>query len=837
MRVFKRIGLSLIAAIATMGCVQHVDLDVVPFESESSAVRFSVEATTSTSFSSTRAEGYNESSIHRAFIFFFDGDSYVGCYSIANGHALNEKGEPYIVNNGSSDVSIEILESGYSNDHNIIAVFNYKGVASDYSFEGITKTTVGDYFPMDRDYLEAVEKDQNSGAYELGIPMFTNDFDDSDTSVHEIYRSVARLEIFVRPDLDASTALDHVHNFDQSNVKMAILNSSSAGNIGFNTLDGLALSRSEDDAPIDADNFDFSTLDYSYIPSLDSDEAPVSEVANKIYLYEFPYQTYLIDGSEIVDSSTFHPGRLAVMIEHEDKSSHEETLYYKLNIVDQINKYYYDIKRNHDYKVIITAVHCDGYLSVEEAYRMPPSNVEYEVYDDQGHLTLSNGQYAISMDETLNYEEVQIYGRSEVELSFDNIRYIIPDVMANNATVDIEDLTNEVIFSIDESSITGTLSITCDNDFDDDNSKLTAEGQDIRVYVTGEGTCTISLLIRLGNLYVGTESLSIKKYGEGGEGSFDAHPGQQLMDGQTYVEGSWQSLDVDFGARTDSDGNLIIYMGENATPVGYKTMDGYVTTNSSADSYPYFEEKTREGYYTYSYMDGEEEKTIKTKVIMNQLAPAYLGHFGAPAPAGSPMYFKALISERIEEIERVQSWDGAHVSDTKGSMYWGESQGFNYYNNIYGNYFSSTRYLNITDGYAVSKYIVDYNKTEGALPLAARYCYMKNDVDGDEFVDEFGDEPVKWYLPALNQMTGMWISKYVYDLDVDEYKLSVGTGFDENYYHTCTEYNNNTTTPQSTDVFNQVLTMNMLEGDVMSSTNKDITWIKAHVRCVRDIDY
>lgn len=813
-----------------VGCVK--DPDVAPYtDSEGQIFTLSIESFSDVAIGSSRA-ATSETMIDRGYILFYSSSTgaYKGYKAVAD---LN------ITYNGST----VYFEAGdeFSSTDKIIGIFNHDVKAEiPTDFSEVTSENLNLYFPLSATYLDAIEAEMNSGVYSLGMPMFVNDFTDSDRAVREIYRSVARMELFIKSGLTIEHD-SHTHDIGVSNLSYEVVNAISVGSVGGSSAEEQSCFTNFTTLET-SDNLPYALTEYT---------TTAEDGDNKVYLYPYAYSTKSVAGDEL-GATTYSNDRFSIILKHNDKNiyngSVEEARYYKLNIVDKVSSTYFDVEANHSYRVVITAVNSRGYSSVEEAYKMPPSNIEYEIYDDKGGLTYSNGQYAISIDEVLSYDEVLVYGSKETTMEFNNIRYVLPD----GGQMADEFITNEVIFEIlsttDAAADSGTwvdpadefkVEVTSDFDFDNEGkSLLTSEGKSIKLTMTNAGECKIKLRIKLGNLEMGRDEITITKVATNGDGDgvFDAHPNHIEIAGHAFVEGTWYSDDIDFGARASSveltdetDGGTVVYMGENTTPTGYKTMDGAVSGAYSINSYPVFSPKTRKGYYSYI---GDDNETRMVMIQLEQLAPFYLGHFGSAASNDSEYHYNAIVCEKIEEIEYTD-WEGDHA--TGGIKEWSEELKTYYMGSIWDDYMGlGNRYLNLVEGLDITTSIVENNQSS-LLPTAAHYCYMKNDVNGNGKIDS--DEPIKWYLPAQNQALAMWINMNVFDTDIDLYKLNNQTGDENNYYWTCSEVDDTDDyvyTPPS-DFTGFALRMNMLEGQADISPKTD-SWAASHIRCVRGLD-
>ncbi len=823
--------ITLLVLITLLGGCERSILDDELDTTTSSELQLSLCSSSMGIVGGTRAEGeVSELIIRRGYIFVFSAD---GLYK---GYQAVQQSD--VTSNNTSYPVITTTISGYdSSVDKVIAVFNYStdDFVGEDSFSDMTPQSVSDYFPLDGDYLAALQADFSAGDYLLGMPMYVNDFaNTSGRTTHDVYRALSRIELYVNATEVSTSLLDHSHSFTPENVKYTIVNAAQSGLIGFTSTDEVAgICDGATYQEGDEISFDSTPLSYSSTDNI----ASLPSSSSAIYLYEFPYSTQVIGGDGI-SQGLYDPERLSILIEHIDEEAHPGVVfYYKLQLVDKTTNEYYDIRRNYDYRVVITDVYSDGYTDLYEAYVMPPSNIEYEIFDDQGDLTFSNGQYAISMDEVLNYESILIYGPETTTISFENIRRILPsEVVDPLSDEELAEMTNIVDFSI--VSEDGVTVEVLQNDFEDD-ARLTDDGRSIILQLSGEGECSIQLKIQLGNLSTGFDEITIEKVGSslGGDSSFDAHPCQLRIENQNVITGTWNSIDSDFGARNDGD-DLIIYMGENATPVGYKSLNGYISSGAASNAYPYFEPKTREGYFSYYDLENDPEKTTvkKSKIVLGQLAPFYVGHFGSAATAG-PHYYDALIVEKIEEIEDDRY---TPVEPNGGLLNWSEQSGKIYYvrEKIYGSYLGLDKYLNFVEGRDISEYIVQNNTAEGSLPTAARYCYMKNDINGDGVIGD--DEPIVWFLPASNQMLALWISKHLIDMEVDAEYFGFHLEEDSNPWYWTTSEVAPTLWDLSNYTFeNTVARFNMLEGEmnIIGMKGKNGYDDLAHVRCVRGIIY
>ena len=434
--------------------------------------------------------------------------------------------------------------------------------------------------------------------------------------------------------------------------------------------------------------------DFNFIKTLSS--------AGASYIYEFSYSNRAIGGGDTPISTTdFVQNRLAVILK---KGTGGTARYYRLDLRNIANNGFLDIERNKHYKVNITSVNSDGHATATEALKSLSSNITATITDNIGDIMASNGDYAISLKKSI--DTWAIYGDSPTAIEFEvgQVKYIksggggaLPSSLAATITL--------------SGSTAGVSVVTAPQ-------TLTDTYQSIMLKVTPSAVASgvVKYSVKFGNLTL-DGSFDITK---GGGATVDCHP-----------------CVVDLG------GGDVFSLPENITPVSWvvrNASDGlYVASDgSNVDAVPIFEDKTVTGSLFSS-------SGSRVKYFIQQKAPEYIGRFGSPLTVAEGDYdCKRLIVESIEET-------GAFVRDNGGEAIGVSSYGIIKWCKdeiVYG-------VLNeMSDGLKITE---EFGKSYSTLETpAARYCYLKNDLDGNGIVD--ADEPVNWYLPALNQLAGVWIT-------------------------------------------------------------------------------
>lgn len=260
--------------------------------------------------------------------------------------------------------------------------------------------------------------------------------------------------------------------------------------------------------------------------------------------------------------------------------------------------------------------------------------------------------------------------------------------------------------------------------------KLTAAKAPVQVLL-GPTFSTGTVTLKFGNI---TKTVKVVL-----KDAVDAHFSSIVCDGQT-TGAEWTRNDNFCFAQNEGSDKFVICIPENVTPTGwinYNHEDGTSTVSNAddADAEPLFEQKKAEGIIYRSDLGA-------TKVFIRQVAPVYLGHFGSPVTSGDLTAVddggyskKRLIAEVIEENS--SNWASANVQ---------------FY----------TRFSEFDEGLKIAEYLKNNNDA-----AAVKYCLLKNDRNGNGVLDP--DEPIRWYLPALKELFGAWISYEPLRLSNDQF--------------------------------------------------------------------
>ena len=136
------------------------------------------------------------------------------------------------------------------------------------------------------------------------------------------------------------------------------------------------------------------------------DTVHATELNTNSYIYEFPSSNHYANGTGIGGTdapvliggtkpdTTFHVDRQHIILEKDN--SPQATTYYRLDFYNPVTKQFLDTKRNFHYLFTINKVRSEGYLSLQQAQNNPGSNIEYDIFiEDGANRITSNGQYGI----------------------------------------------------------------------------------------------------------------------------------------------------------------------------------------------------------------------------------------------------------------------------------------------------------------------------------------------------------------------------------------------------------------------------------------------------------
>ena len=500
---------------------------------------------------------------------------------------------------------------------------------------------------------------------------------------------------------------------------------------------------------------------------------PVSKAGDNVrgvnYMYAFPYSHNIVEGSSpvTIEDSKQDPRRLALILKHTTVSA--GVGYYRVDLCngDPLTKdlKYLDVEGNMHYKINITKVKSHGYLTVEDALANSASNLEYEIVDDSGDHTVSNGQYAITMEGGLYSHVLYRAGETIVDEAM-KIKYVTHDGSA------LATLPKTVITHVVPAGLTVTS-----NDVTD----LTTTFQSLNFTITGEGKGDIVTTIKFGNLtYVH------KFYVDKTNTPLDCHVSSMEIDGQ--LESGASGVIDGWTIENIAGGKVKVTSPDNVTPVSWKLMNssgGYdvVADGSHVDAIPSFEPKTLRTRLNFA-------SGGSIRVVVEQLAPFYIGRWGSPEVGvqnGTAAAYASLYTNTMGNPLRKRAVVEA-VEEKRGNIKWGPS-------------LMTGADVNMANH---GLHITNLGGTDGTRP-ALHECWKKN--ASSAAADR------RWYLPAQNQLRGVWTA-------LNEVGYSGVSMFSSIWYWTASEFS---------DIYSWSMEFSGGDMNYLNKTNG------RNVRCVRDL--
>ena len=758
----KYIGLSpltlgsikfLLLSILLVGCINE-DLSDVGLATQTSTLQLNILAN---SDFSTRAETapeiIAEQYITRGYIFVFNSSgTQKANYQLNPALDIRSNGDnlPII------KAPIEIAAG-----EKVAVVLNTAPV-SGLNLATVTLTTIDANFPLGNTSNKGFEVVANTADNTGGLPMYgvhtwSNTPEGNKVIVQ---RSVAKIQVALAATVGGINAAYFTPNY----ITYQLHNYAIKGKL----------------KPSDTEG----NLNYS-----DQNQTPISTIANNTitiptasatdnfvgarYIYEYKYSTNIIGASSSTTQDIKLPtkNRLAIILYNKQTRK-----YYRLDLC-RVGPSYTDIVRNHHYKLIIKSVNSLGYASAQLALDGAPNNIEYEIVDETGNSTISNGEYAISVGEQpLANKMVSgiIDNPTQTYQVATNVRYIVRDGATLPSTATPNTIT---VVDADERAIAGA-SVT--------PNVLTDKLASLSVTLpTAKDLPSVRFKIQLGKLVFLSTPFSLKSITPM---NFDCHQLDTRTVHHKYSEITW---DIDptsiFDITNETEGSFdITPKSENVTPVSWKTWNTstnvYDVSPTEKDDFsiPVFKAKSITG-----------TKADGSVVIIKQLAPIYIGRWGSPidgvvnATAGDhaaltgdmnkPLRKRAII-EALEETPTV-TWGSTLAPD-------------GVYNIAHHGLYIST----YGDPHAGSKL------THGAL----NECYKKNQNPSSS---------VNWYLPAQQQLVGIWVA-------LSEVGYGGKQAFSSSYYWSAAEKTGS-----------ESWSVTFVNGHVSSSDKSN----SYGVRCVRDL--
>lgn len=452
------------------------------------------------------------------------------------------------------------------------------------------------------------------------------------------------------------------------------------------------------------------------------------------YIYQFPYSTGIVDpdnhGSIISKGkNTPDPRRLAIIL-IVWKGGEETWLYYRLDLCNRDSNgelSYLNVDGNNHYIVNIKKVGSAGYENVEDALRNPASNIEYEIIDASGDHTISNGQYAMSVKNVYDGLVYRSNQAADEEVEFMKLKYISDNNIPPVANV-------KHVYSG-----TGDIKVK-----DNLNNTLTSDYRPLNLTITGQGVGTITTTVQFGNLTPLVKSFYVDKQ----HASFAAHSDSFEITGQ--MENNTDGVTIDgFFIKNMPRERIKIWTPGNVIPHEWKKL------NEQTDTYDIltgdFDPDSEEYYNAIPYFKDKSISTeIKTgngdriKVIVRQSAPVYIGRYGSPM-AGVENSDAGKFASLTHPTAGVPLRKRAIMETGEVVLTWGEKL-------LTGDLLD-----NVNHGLYISKFL-DQNGKHGAASSgrpALHECYKKNAGWSSSGVI-IADDQVKWYLPAQQQLAGIW---------------------------------------------------------------------------------
>ena len=520
----------------------------------------------------------------------------------------------------------------------------------------------------------------------------------------------------------------------------------------------------------------------------DQNQTPISTIANNTitiptapasdnfvgarYIYEYKYSTNIIGASSSTTQDIKLPtkNRLAIILYNKQTGK-----YYRLDLC-RVGPSYTDIVRNHHYKLIIKSVNSAGYTSAQLALDGTPNNIEYEIVDETGNSTISNGEYAISVGEQpLANKMVSgiIDNPTQTYQVATNVRYIVRDGATLPSTATPNTIT---VVDADERAIAGA-SVT--------PNVLTDKLASLSVTLpTAKDLLSVRFKIQLGKLVFLSTPFSLKSITPM---NFDCHQLDTRTVYHKYSDITWDIAPISvFNITNETEGSFdITPKSENVTPVRWEKWDDVASTyipstEAEVSAIPIFAE----------HFISTGTKADGSVIIIQRFSPIYIGRWGSPiegvvnATAGD---FAALTGDMNKPLRKRAIIEALEETPT---VTWGSTLNPGAYNITHHGLYIST----YGDPHAGSK------STHGAL----NECYKKNQNPSSS---------VNWYLPAQQQLVGLWVA-------LSEVGYGGKQAFSSSDYLSATEYNRSESWYVS----------------VGNGTNNSYgNWYSFGVRCVRDL--
>ena len=434
--------LLLLTAVGLLSSCAHED-GLGNLDTPQKGAGFNIQLTIPEDFSgvasatrATSVASQAELEIKSLFVFVFDQD---GAYRSYGTVAAADIAEAGIVGNGTAtpQVTVPMLKIvDLVETDEIVIILNQAPVTPIHNIASLKKSDIKTYFTLfsAHGFIPDLTFEDPTKA---GLPMYgeltgvVGGMEGLTPNFH-VKRAVAKVQVKLHANVTTAIAegVDQIH-FIPANVTYQLFQNAERGEIA---------------TPV-APALNYAINNTAPITAIDEAATPIAkrvitqtEVADNTtgasYIYEYAYAEHLISAeadfaAAAVDATIYKAGRLAILLKVKQAGAATETFkYYHLALQDKETGRYIDIKRNHNYQVIITSVaDGEGFDSATEALNADPSNIEYSLIDNRtGSVSMSNGKYAISIGEqpyagksiTLD----QTKDINQIELS-EEVRYLL----------------------------------------------------------------------------------------------------------------------------------------------------------------------------------------------------------------------------------------------------------------------------------------------------------------------------------------------------------------------------------------------------------------------------
>lgn len=362
---------------------------------------------------------------------------------------------------------------------------------------------------------------------------------------------------------------------------------------------------------------------------------------------------------------------------------------------------YLNILRNHLYRISITSVSGQGFSNAQEALISAPINITTElipiVEGGMGDVVFDGNNYILT-----DVSQVQVYGIP------DGLKpYFIATVKANFPTGVIATVTGPgVVLQYLSNGVSQRISATIP-----------------------AGTTTGNYTIKVGKL---TKNIPLTV-----QPPVDAH-----FDFLPFAN---------VASITVENSQPWLTLSQNSIYVKSEQQQTYITGSANGKACFHFDENiaTSGAPRTAQALVVRNDSRGTTRVYFEQrnLSGMVFGYFGGTMAADG--YTRQLAIESVEEFEQ-RVYDDVLEGTTKPGIYWGFPNIKTGVNDLESGRANTITLASQWANSAIAPPYSIYNN------YAARYCYDKNrDKSGNGLID---DDEIVWYLPARNQLEGVWIA-------------------------------------------------------------------------------